>query len=66
MPDIILRRNNFRSSTKLEALIKDLRKRLDAIFARQFIILGDKQADSETKTHVSAQWFSLSSPVSLI
>lgn len=53
VPEVKLRRNDFRSSTKLEALVQNLRRRLHNVVQEIALIAGDEQVGSETRTPVS-------------
>lgn len=59
-PNIVIRKNDFVSSTKIDALIRNLRKSsessLYALLTRQLVM----QDGSETKILISAPWRSLS------
>ena len=64
-PKVVIRKNDFVSSTKIEALIRNLRTASDPFPTPYSDTPTAMQAGSETKTPTSGRWFSPNSRPSL-
>ena len=64
-PKVVIRKNDFVSSTKIDALIRNLRESSDPFPTPQSDTQGSMQAGSENKTPTSGQWCSPNSRPSL-